>query len=37
MELNIEGYLKKWTNYVKGWKPRYFKLENGILYYVFYF
>ena len=29
----MEGYLKKWTNYVTRWKPRYFKLEKGILRY----
>ena len=29
----MEGYLKKWTNYVTGWKNRYFQLANGILQY----
>ena len=27
----MEGYLKKWTNFMGGWKPRYLKLENEIL------
>jgi len=29
----MEGYLFKWTNYVKGWRKRYFVLENGVLMY----
>lgn len=29
----MEGYLKKWTNYVTRWKKRYFELKNGILQY----
>jgi len=29
----MEGYLKKWTNVIKGWKPRYFILENCLLRY----
>jgi hypothetical protein len=29
----MEGYLKKWTNMIHRWKPRYFKLEKGILRY----
>lgn len=31
--MEIEGYLTKWTNYISGWKERYFALSNGILYY----
>ncbi|KAK9407324.1 pleckstrin domain-containing family A member 3-like [Crotalus adamanteus] len=29
----MEGALLKWTNYISGWQPRYFVLENGILSY----
>lgn len=29
----MEGYLKKWTNYVTRWKKRYFELNNGVLQY----
>ncbi|XP_077779975.1 pleckstrin homology domain-containing family A member 3-like isoform X1 [Podarcis muralis] len=29
----MEGALLKWTNYLSGWQPRYFVLENGILSY----
>lgn len=28
-----EGPLKKWTNYMKGWKDRYFVLDQGVLSY----
>lgn len=31
--MEIEGYLKKWTNFVSGWQMRYFMLKDGILYY----
>jgi len=30
---NIEGELFKWTNYVLGWKSRYFVLRGNIMYY----
>ncbi|GAB1610549.1 pleckstrin homology domain-containing family A member 8-like [Argonauta hians] len=30
---NMEGTLFKWTNYLSGWQPRWFILENGILSY----
>lgn len=29
----MEGYLKKWVNFLSGWKNRYFVLHNGILSY----
>ncbi|CAF0867224.1 unnamed protein product [Brachionus calyciflorus] len=29
----MEGYLHKWTNYLKGWQLRYFVLKDGILSY----
>ncbi|CAI9718054.1 pleckstrin homology domain-containing family A member 8-like [Octopus vulgaris] len=29
----MEGTLFKWTNYLSGWQPRWFILENGILSY----
>ncbi|XP_006273425.3 pleckstrin homology domain-containing family A member 3 isoform X1 [Alligator mississippiensis] len=29
----MEGALLKWTNYLSGWQPRYFVLDNGILSY----
>ncbi|GAA5867313.1 hypothetical protein JCM3774_003542 [Rhodotorula dairenensis] len=29
----MKGYLQKWTNLAKGYKPRWFVLENGILSY----
>ena len=29
----MEGYLYKWTNYISGWKLRYFVLKNNILFY----
>lgn len=29
----MEGYLEKWTNYVFGWKKRFFVLKNNVLYY----
>jgi hypothetical protein len=32
----MEGYLLKWTNYMKGFQRRYFVLDRGILsYYKF--
>ncbi|KAE8626951.1 hypothetical protein XENTR_v10006818 [Xenopus tropicalis] len=31
--LQMEGLLLKWTNYLSGWKPRYFVLDSGILSY----
>ena len=29
--IKLEGYLKKWTNYISRWQNRYFILEDGIL------
>lgn len=29
----MEGNLQKWTNYLFGWRERYFVLKNSILYY----
>jgi hypothetical protein len=29
----MQGYLLKWTNYMKGFQRRYFVLERGILSY----
>ncbi|RNA27201.1 pleckstrin homology domain-containing family A member 8 [Brachionus plicatilis] len=29
----MDGYLHKWTNYLKGWQLRYFVLKDGILSY----
>ncbi|KAG8559485.1 hypothetical protein GDO81_017355 [Engystomops pustulosus] len=29
----MEGALYKWTNYITGWQPRWFVLDNGILSY----
>lgn len=29
----MEGFLLKWTNYVYGWKRRYFVLDKGVLCY----
>jgi len=29
----MEGYLKKWTNVIYGWKKRYFMLNGSILHY----
>ncbi|XP_038607688.1 pleckstrin homology domain-containing family A member 3 [Tachyglossus aculeatus] len=29
----MEGSLDKWTNYLTGWQPRWFVLDNGILSY----
>ncbi|XP_006012629.1 pleckstrin homology domain-containing family A member 3 isoform X2 [Latimeria chalumnae] len=29
----MEGVLHKWTNYITGWQPRWFVLDNGILSY----
>ncbi|KAI6654867.1 Pleckstrin homology domain-containing family A member 8-like [Oopsacas minuta] len=29
----MEGYLSKWTNYISGWKRRYFLLNQGVLSY----
>ena len=33
MEGKKEGILLKWTNYILGWKPRYFVLHDGLLEY----
>ncbi|XP_040281747.1 pleckstrin homology domain-containing family A member 3-like isoform X1 [Bufo bufo] len=32
-QLDMEGSLLKWTNYLSGWQPRYFVLDRGILSY----
>ena len=29
----MEGYLHKWTNYLRGWKERYFILNKNVLFY----
>ncbi|XP_070697499.1 pleckstrin homology domain-containing family A member 3 [Pempheris klunzingeri] len=29
----MEGILYKWTNYMTGWQPRWFVLENGVISY----
>ncbi|XP_064408366.1 pleckstrin homology domain-containing family A member 3 isoform X3 [Latimeria chalumnae] len=29
----MEGVLRKWTNYLSGWQPRYFVLDNNVLSY----
>ncbi|XP_024526825.1 oxysterol-binding protein-related protein 1B isoform X1 [Selaginella moellendorffii] len=29
----LAGVLHKWVNYGKGWRPRWFELEDGILFY----
>ncbi|XP_037128095.1 pleckstrin homology domain-containing family A member 3 [Syngnathus acus] len=29
----MEGVLYKWTNYMTGWQPRWFVLENGVISY----
>ena len=29
----MEGYLYKWTNFIKGWTIRYFFISKNILYY----
>ena len=31
--MEMEGTIWKWTNYWKGWQPRWFVLENGVLSY----
>ena len=31
--VKMKGYLKKWTNYTKGYRSRWFVLENGVLSY----
>jgi oxysterol-binding protein 1 len=33
MEIVREGTLQKWTNYIYGWKSRYFVLHDGLLEY----
>ncbi|KAJ7568043.1 hypothetical protein O6H91_01G016300 [Diphasiastrum complanatum] len=30
---NVAGILHKWVNYGKGWRPRWFELHGGVLYY----
>ena len=32
-QFEIKGWLYKWTNYIKGYKKRWFVLDNGLLYY----
>uniref|UniRef100_A0A3B5LVE8 PH domain-containing protein n=1 Tax=Xiphophorus couchianus TaxID=32473 RepID=A0A3B5LVE8_9TELE len=29
----MEGILYKWTNYMTGWQPRWFVLEDGVISY----
>lgn len=29
----MEGYLSKWTNYIRGWQQRWFVLKDGVLSY----
>ncbi|CAD7003386.1 unnamed protein product [Ceratitis capitata] len=31
--IELRGYLSKWTNYIYGWQPRYIVLKNGTLSY----
>lgn len=31
--IEVRGYLSKWTNYIYGWQPRYIVLKDGILSY----
>lgn len=31
----MEGYLLKWTNYLLGWKERFFVLRHSVLYYYY--
>ena len=33
MDVSKEGVLQKWTNYIYGWKKRYFVLHDGLLEY----
>ena len=30
---HIQGWLYKWTNYIKGYQKRWFVLSNGLLFY----
>ena len=32
-QFETKGWLYKWTNYIKGYKKRWFVLDNGLLYY----
>uniref|UniRef100_A0A0D6QXM1 PH domain-containing protein n=1 Tax=Araucaria cunninghamii TaxID=56994 RepID=A0A0D6QXM1_ARACU len=32
-EFSVSGILYKWVNFGKGWRPRWFSLRNGMLYY----
>jgi len=32
-EVDMEGWLLKWTNYIKGYQRRWFVLSNGFLSY----
>lgn len=31
--VELRGYLSKWTNYIYGWQPRYIVLKDGTLSY----
>ncbi|XP_067644957.1 ceramide transfer protein isoform X2 [Eurosta solidaginis] len=31
--IELRGYLSKWTNYIYGWQPRYIVLKNGTISY----
>jgi len=33
-EIKCKGYLNKWTNFIKGWRLRYFTLVDCTLYYT---
>jgi hypothetical protein len=33
-EATVAGFLYKWTNYGKGWRSRWFLLQNGVLSYT---
>ncbi|RDD41022.1 Pleckstrin homology domain-containing family A member 8 [Trichoplax sp. H2] len=33
MAIKLEGLLHKWTNYISGWQPRWFILDDGTLSY----
>lgn len=35
-QLEIQGVLSKWTNYIHGWQSRFIVLKKGILSYYYY-